>query len=169
MYIRGVKLSPPWIGYYREVRELFEADPDVHIEYDDQNVIIRLYVEDTEKADAIAHILPGRKTFGNVTLEIKVIPCNKSNPTSRLEYIEKAFKGNPNFSYIYEVPAEVSQTNPLSYVVFANKVVQYYNDNLKDPHGNVSTLLEIIARDVLGEGEGIYFCTNNNINNKAIG
>lgn len=41
-----------------------------------------------------------------------------------------------------------------------NKVVQYFNDDLGDAHGVCSTLYQEIAKDVFGEHEGIFFCTN---------
>ena len=28
-----MKISAPWIGYYREVKELFDADPNVSVTY----------------------------------------------------------------------------------------------------------------------------------------
>ena len=38
---------------------------------------------------------------------------------------------------------------PLTYVVFKNCVVQFFNDNLNDYHGMLSTLYETIADEVL--------------------
>ena len=46
------------------------------------------------------------------------------------------------------------------YVIFANKVVQYFNDSLSDAHGVCSTLYQDIARDVFGDDCGVYFCTD---------
>ena len=48
------------------------------------------------------------------------------------------------------------------YVVFKNCVVQFFNDNLNDCHGVISTLYQDIAADVLtGEGaQGVYFNTD---------
>lgn len=152
------RMSAPWVLYYREINELFNPDPNVRVEYDDKEKTITLYVEGQEKATAITHILPQKKTYGNVTLTIRIVPSNKN--MNEEDYIAKAFEGNPVFSYIYKVPIEVTQSNPMTYVAFQNKVVQYYGDNLHDPHGNVSTLYEIIARDVIGESDGVFFCTD---------
>ena len=154
----NVKISSPWISYYREINELFGADPDVHVEYDNENITVKLYVDGQDKADAIAYLLPQQKEFGNVVLNIEVIPANKS--MTKIDYVERAFKGNPNFSRVVRIPIEVTQTNPFNYAMFRNFVTQYFNDNLHDPHGNVNTLLENIARDVIGEDEGVYFSTD---------
>ena len=48
------------------------------------------------------------------------------------------------------------------YVVFKNCVVQFFNDNLNDAHGLISTLYQDIAADILdGPGTiGVYYCTD---------
>ena len=50
--------------------------------------------------------------------------------------------------------------NPITYVVFVNEVVQYFNDDLGDVYGQCSTLYQEIAKDVFGETEGVFFCTD---------
>jgi len=50
--------------------------------------------------------------------------------------------------------------NPINYVVFKPEVVQFWNDNLHDPHGLVSTLMEDVARAVIGEEDGVMFTTD---------
>lgn len=159
MMKKNVNLSAPWIGYYREVNELFGSDPNVDIEYDDAAKTMKVYVNGSEKADAISHLLPTEKVFGNVVLKITVIPANVIKQMKKIDYIEKAFEGNPRFAGVIRIPIEVTQTNPIDYAMFQPEVVQYFNDNLHDPHGNVNSLLEIIARDVIGESEGVYFST----------
>jgi hypothetical protein len=52
-------------------------------------------------------------------------------------------------------------TNPITYVIFKKEVVQYYDDNLGDAHGNRTTLYEQIANQIFEDREGIYFCTDN--------
>ena len=51
--------------------------------------------------------------------------------------------------------------NPIHYCVFKKEVAQYWGDNLGDPHGNVSTLYQEIAKDIFGESGGVIFCTDN--------
>jgi len=150
-------LSAPWVTYYRKLEALFGKDPDIRIEYDEGEIEVKMYVENAAKADAIAQLLPTEKTFGSVVLKTTVIPANK--PTaSRAALIATAFEGNPAYSYGMTIDGVSS--NSFNYVVFKNEVVQFYNDQLNDINGNVSTLYQDIAKEVLGESEGIYFCTD---------
>jgi hypothetical protein len=153
-----LKLSPPWMTYCHEFDALFGDDPEVQVVWndDDDQKSISLYVKNAAKADALTRLLPTEKTFGNVVVKIKVIPANKEVEPSMIELMETAFKGNPAFSYA----ASVSDLFPINYVVFANKVVQFYNDQLDDPHGVVSTLYQTIAKDVFENVNGVYFCTD---------
>jgi len=47
----------------------------------------------------------------------------------------------------------------LTYVLFKNKVVQYFIDNIGDYNGMKSTLYEDIARDIFEDVDGVFFCT----------
>ena len=61
-----LKISSPWVLYYRELEVLFGEDPDIHIEYDEDENVITFYVEGTEEADSLTQLLPTEKVFGNV-------------------------------------------------------------------------------------------------------
>ena len=152
-----VGLSAPWVKFYREINALFGDDPDIRVVYDEDNVITNIYVEDADKADALTQLLPVEKEFGNVTMQINVIPANTMSAT-KASLITRAFRGNPAYSYGTTVEGIFS--SPIHYVVFKNKVVQYFNDDLGDVNGNCSTLYQEIAKDVIGESEGIHFCTD---------
>lgn len=56
--------------------------------------------------------------------------------------------------------AEGIFSNPITYIVFKNKVVQFWNDDLSDIYGNRSTLYQDIAKEIFGESSGIFFCTD---------
>ena len=88
-------------------------------------------------------------------MKITVIPANNANE-DKLTLISKAFEGNPAFSDI--VSTELFN-KPISYVLFRKEVVQYFNDDLSDAHGICSTLYQDLAKEVFGESEGIFFCT----------
>ena len=153
------KLSAPWVTLHRQIEALFGEDPDINVEYvagDGEDPIIKLYVEGQDKADAIEQLLPPSYAFGGVVVTIVVIPANKQESKDAL--YRRAFEGNPAFSYA--VTAEGIFTNPITYVVFKNKVVQFWNDDLGDVNGNETTLYEDIALDILGDGDGICFCTD---------
>lgn len=156
-----LKLTPPWVNYYYELNAMFGEDDDIKIVYDEDENIINLYVNRDTKAEALAELLPDEKEFGNVTLKINIIPANSPSNyrfCSCKGLFEKAFIGNPAF--VYTKTIEGIFTNPITYVVFANEVVQYYNDNLSDINGMRSTLYQEIAKDLFGERDGVFYCTD---------
>lgn len=152
----NTKLSAPWITYYHEIEALFKNDPSVTTEFDEGDNVVKLYVEDEEKADALTELLPAEKTFGNVTLNVKVIPTNRLGAT-KASLFRKAFEGNAAFAFTQTFTGILS--NPLTYVVFKKEVVQFWNDDLGDLNGLESTLYEDIARNVFGDVDGVCFCT----------
>jgi len=153
---KKMKLSPPWIEYYRKLEAMFGPDPDIKIEFDEDEMHIKLYVESHEKATALDELLPVQKDFGNVSVFIEVIPAN--DEPKRIDYIKRALEGNPAFSYATTIEGIMS--NPISYVVFKPEVIQFWNDNMGDPHGITSTLMADIAKEIIGEDEGVIFSTD---------
>ena len=160
----NMKLSPPWCIFYREVQALFAEDPDIHVVYDEDANIIKLYVEnDAEKADILAKLLPTKKMFGRVGVDVQVIPADGSKPTTDLPenvdaaMFEKAFKGNSALAYAKTFKNLFGFV--VTYVVFEPDVIQFYTDDISDIHGLKSTLYEDIARDVF-EGVPVNFCTD---------
>ena len=150
------KMAPPWIQYVNALTALLEPDPDIKISYDNDEHIVKLYVEGTDKANALTELLPDEKEFGNVTLKINVVPANVA--TTKGALIEQALDGNPAFVYAETIQGPMS--NPMTFVVFDREVVQYYNDNLGDIHGLRSTLYEELAREIFEDHEGVFFCTD---------
>ena len=153
-----LKLSAPWITFYHEIEAMFGEDPEIRIVFDEDNYKIKLYVDNAEKADALTQILPAEKVFGNIIVKVVVIPANKLKEDV-LSIYEKAFKGNPVLSYVKRVEGTIF-AYPASYVVFKNKVVQFFNDDLSDVNGYRSTLYQEIAKDIFENKNGIYFCTD---------
>ena len=153
-----LKLSAPWVTLHREVVALFGGDPDIEIEYlagDGEDPTIKLYVNGQDKADAIERILPESYDFGGVVVNMVIVPANRLESKDAL--YRRAFEGNPAFSYA--VTAEGIFTNPITYVVFKNKVVQFWNDDLSDVNGNETTLYESIAADIIDD-DGVCYCTD---------
>lgn len=166
-----LKLSPPWIEYYEEVRVMFNMDPDVHVVLDDEEdskeKYIKIYVESSSKAAALQKLLQTEKDFGGVKLLISVIPSNslieaRMNDISDRMSIEDmyiaAFNGNPVFSFVRTVEGVFGFT--AAYVVFAKIVLQFFDDNLSDIHGMKSMLAENVARDIFNVPNGVFFCTD---------
>lgn len=154
-----IKLSAPWFTYIREIEALFGEDPDITIRYIEKPLTIKMYVNNAAKADAISQLLPNQKVFGETILNIIVVPANE-NGTSQAALFKTAFEGNPIFSEMIDI--EGVYVNPIHYCVFRKEVVQYWNDNLADPHGNVSTLYQNIAEDIFQDTDkgGVIFCTD---------
>ena len=151
-----MKLSAPWVTFYHEMEALFKKDPEIHLMYDEEECVIKVYVDNPVKAEALTELLPESKQFGNVELMIDVIPANAEK--TKVELFRDAFQGNEAFEYIFSVPDTFSL--PINYVVFKNEVVQFFNDELGDIHGNKSTLYQELAKDIFeGNCQGIYFCT----------
>ena len=154
-----VKLSAPWDEFYSEVNELFKYDEEVRVVFFEEQKKIILYVDNPAKAEALHKLLPQKKEWGKVVLLIEVIPSNKEKKTELTRSIwSVAFEGNTAVSFIYTIDGIFS--NPLTYVVFVNEVVQYFNDNLGDINGNRSMLYEDIARDVFEHVDTTFFCTD---------
>ena len=163
-----LKLAPPWITYVNKVQAMFGADPEIRIVYDNDEVELKIYVEDSAKADAMQRLLPYYKTFGNAELGIKIIPANNKidlGTVTNKELFDIAFARNPVYAFSQEVVGIL--TNTLTYVVFKNKVVQFFNDNLDDIHGLVSTLYQDIADELFEESDlyGVFY--NTDIEEKA--
>lgn len=161
-----IKLSPPWVEYYRELNCLFEEDPEVTIIFDEEEPEVKLYVNNHLKAYALTELLPVEKEFGNVTLKVTVIPPNGTTGISNMKGVNifrVAFKNNPIVSYIEEL--ETIVMGNVTYVVFENKVAQYFIDNICDIHGVRSTLYQDIAKNVFEDGAyaldtKVFFCTD---------
>jgi len=153
---KKLAISPPWITYYNEINELFKDDPDVMVKYNEDDYSIKLYVDDSDKAFALSILLPPEKTFGNIVVKTTVVPPNLAEEPD-IQLFERAFKNNPVVDFI---KAGLGPFGDISYVVFKNKVVQFFNDNLSDLNGITSTLYENIATDVFEQRDGVFFCTN---------
>lgn len=155
-----IKKSAPWITYYREVDALFKKDKEVFVVFDEENVELKIYVNNQSKADAIRCLMPLEREFGNVSLKINVIPSDGTQlrGLSTRNILTIACDAFLNNDAVYGV-TDVSAMFDLVYVVFRKEVVQFFDDNIGDINGNCSTLYEAIARDVF-EDIGIKYCTD---------
>ena len=160
-----MKISPPWITYINQLNALLQHDKDIHIEYDNNELEVKVYVDNGAKAAALDRLLPDEVEFGNVTLYVCVIPANDvfddlDANSSPKQLFDIAFDGNPVYAFSKEITGIFS--NKLTYVVFKNRVVQFFNDNLNDIYGNVSTLYQELAHEVFAEEatRGVCYCTD---------
>ena len=93
--------------------------------------------------------------YGNVKLEIQVIPSDKVGSNEQL--YKAAFNGNPVFSNAVDITTE--GLPHVSYVIFKPLIAQFYNDNLADAYGNYTGLYQDVAKDLFVEKSGVYYCT----------
>ena len=151
----SVHLSPPWVTLYKMVSKLFENDPEVKVTYDEETYTISLYVDNQRKADALTKLLPLSKEFGNVTVFINVASANQEE--SKIELFQEAFEGNEAISCFY---TGCGPTQDINYIAFDPVVVQFFNDQLDDANGLRSMLYADIAKEVFGDHDSIFFCTD---------
>lgn len=165
-----LNMLSPWMVYYHQVVAFFEKDNEINVVWDDsgETDVLKIYVNNPAKAEALSQLLPNEKNFGVVTVGIDIIPSNtvtafqtSINFKNVEDVLQTAFKGNESLDFIKTVEGLFS--NPITYVVFKKEVIQYFNDSLGDAFGQCSTLSEMIARDIFIEREGIFYCTNKNV------
>ena len=150
----------PWVVFSRKIEVLFENDPEVDVRFNEDSYTITLLVDNENKAFALSKIMPESKTFGNVEVKINIIPPDGDDWGAK--YFEAAFTGNGAFSHmtvVKDLPGAVI-SNPIAYCVFKKEVVQYSADDLSSESGLTSTLYQDIARDIFGDTEGVFFCTD---------
>lgn len=163
-----IGMASPWVIYVKELEQLFKYDPEVHVVYDEDKNEVKLYVDSgILKATAIAGLLPEKKSFGSVELIITVFFANgivvhEETLDDLFEDNESLFTqfftGNGCLSFVKTIRGIF--TNDLTYVVFKNEVVQYFNDDLSDVYGQKSTLFQDIASHLLIDKEGVFYCTD---------
>lgn len=149
-----LKLSPPWITYINMLEALFDGDPQIAFNVDDSAnaPFVTIACNNGDKNAAFLQVLPAEKEFGNVKLKISIDGpiSNRAFKTSK-DLMETLFDNNPVFAYTVEPPQDIRVFGGFLYVVFKNRVVQFFNDNLDDCHGVMSTLYEDIAREVFSD------------------
>ena len=159
-----MKISPPWVTTINMITVLFDGDPQIACNVNDngKNPFITLACNNGDKVTALQQILPNEFEFGNIKLKVNIdgVPSNRVFK-SKKELFETVFAGNPAFAYAV-APSEDTYWFSMTYVVFKNCVVQFFNDNLDDCHGIISTLYQDIAKEILtGEAAmGVYFNTD---------
>ena len=161
-----LKISPPWITFVNKMTALLDCDPQIafNLGKTEAGYFVTLSCNNGDKVAALQKLLPSEKKFGNVTLFINIdgTPSNRAFETSK-ELFETAFQGNPAFAYAIAPSVEGYWWPPMTYVVFQNCVVQFFNDNLNDCHGLISTLYQDIAAEIFADAalQGtVYFNTN---------
>lgn len=150
----NVKMASPWNIFAKQIHELFKYDDDIHVLYSDEDPYhIQIMVDSEDKYNALTQLMPPEKEFGNVKVQIDVVPSNKEK-TDR-ELFETLFEGNPVFSNV--ITNKLPTGDEINFVMFKPYVVQYYADNLRDPYGNNNELYGNIAEEVFGMRDGVQY------------
>ena len=152
---KDLKLSSPWVTYVNELGAMFGKDPEIKIQYDEAVMQVKLLISNQRKYEALQKLLPAEKAFGNVVLKITLVPANIQMSTEQI--LRAAFEGNPAFSQVITVSGVYD--NPITYVMFEKEAVQYWNDNMGDPHGVVTTLYQDIAERLFNQLGGVVYST----------
>lgn len=147
-------LAPPWITTMQEICVLFDGDPDIITDWDEESTTLKIYVGNAIKAGALMRLLPEEYTFGNVVMTVLVIPSNE--PANKMALYSRAFAGNPAFSMAETV--NLPTGGSMDFVLFEPKVVQYYNDDISDYNGICTTLYQDIAKRVFQDPD-VHFCS----------
>lgn len=168
-----INLAAPWDEYYNKMAAFFKEDSDVTVLYDgqeDDTKYIKVLVDHPEKATALEALLNKEKDFGGVKLIVTVVPADdipKNIARDMSQWAEdakyyglyrSALIGNANFERVHEIKGMLGFD--ATFVVFKKKVIQYYNDNIGDLNGVISTLAEYIARDIFIQNSGVFFNTD---------
>lgn len=167
-----LKILPPWTTVINKITLLFDEDPQIacNVDYNGKCPTITLACNNGDKVTALQQILPEEFEFGNVTLKVNIdgVPSDRAFRNKK-ELFDTAFEKNPVFAYSVSPADDGYNWFSIVYVVFKKKVVQFFNDNLNDCHGIISTLYQNIAEDILiGEGaQGVYF--NTAVEREALG
>jgi len=156
-------LEAPWDTFVKKVKALFENDPDIFVSdiYEPEDgltdYIFAIQVRNHEKFIALDRLLPGVKTFGNVTLGIDLFD-EENTEVNAVELFKTLFDGNP---IVAEIRTRTDTAGvDWNYVLFKPEVVQFFDDDLNDYNGNWNGLAEDIAREVFEENaHGVNFCT----------
>ena len=143
-----INLASPWIRYAQRVEALFWQDEDVTVAYDDTDTSLNVYVDGSDKAEAIAALLPGKKEYGNVTLTVNVVPSN-DEPTEA-DLFRRAFAGN---AALVDVAEGFGPAGDITYALFAPETVQLKEDDVSQFYGLTTLTLAQLAESVLDAKE----------------
>ena len=158
-----MKLSPPWITYFHKVQALFEKDNSVTVDFDESNCCLNIIVkEDIEKGEAIQKLFPSEKVFGNNIMKINVVTIQEPKQIPTAQIFTNAFKNNPVVEDVIN-KSDILRDDQ-TYIMFQNKVVQFFNDDIYDYNGVCTTLYQNIAKDVFKDFADVHYCTSTNVN-----
>lgn len=155
-----VKLSPPWDGYMSMLASFFKGDNRIRVGECAKGVGT-IEVFDTKMYVALGQVLRTKLRFGNVKLEIRLVPANGIKTAMKGEMTDLAalkyvLSKNPAFAKI--ISRKTAMGN-FVYVLFKPEVLLWYNDNLASPYKQSATVYEQAALTVFVDRLGVSYAT----------
>lgn len=139
---------------------MFKEDKDIDFYFEDtdsDNKTIKLLVRGADKADALTKLLPSERYFGNITVSIRIVPKIEDRKDKVVNLFRKAFEGNPA---VFGITTSKSiWGDPMTFIIFKPKVVQYYTDEMFNPYGIKTTIYQDLAEEIFGKNGEVFFCT----------
>lgn len=160
-----LKLAPPWITYINKLQAMFDGDPQIAFNVNWNAPSVTIACNNGLKNAALLLLLPSEKTWGNIKMPIVIDgPVANKIFTSPTELFKTVFDKNPAFADCVSPVEEGYFFVDFCYVIFKNCVVQFFNDNLNDAHGLLSTLYQDIAEEIFADASynlnSVHYCTD---------
>ncbi len=151
-------LSPPWFVQWNKVLVSVGADDGVQVDALDTTAspyVITVHVSDPVKAQAMASILIPQYSFGNVQVSVRVLdasgtmvqPAALGSLQDLLNATNAALASNKLF--VGAFPANTGLPVPQVGALFARVVVQFFDDDISEPHSNYNATAASVFGDVL--------------------
>lgn len=154
-----VKVSPPWDGYMSMLASFFKGDKRIRVGECAKGVGT-IEVFDTKMYAALDQVLRTKLRFGNVKLEIRLVPANGlkayKGEMNDLAALKVVLSKNPAFHKIISRKTEVGN---FVFVMFKPVVLMWYNDNLGSPYKQTTSVYELAAQTVFKDKIGVSYAT----------
>ena len=170
-----VNLVNPITGHANELAAFLSKDADIHTKFEFKRRVLRIYVDNAAKAEALACVLKKRIELGNLYLDIAVYPGNgdgkygkklnceicaedKGDPKVLYTIWKLAFRGNKNFVRILQAKDQADVV--WTFALFNRVAVQWLNDDIQNPELTTSALPETVVKTFAAEHLGVQISTD---------
>lgn len=163
----NLKLSAPWVTYFKMVYNLLSVDPEIKMpktitEGEGGKCSFWIESPNATKIIALSKVLKNEIQMGNITITISFRCINDDfcvdlqNDVTGADYTD-AFSGNPLFSKV------VSEIFPggakVYYAVFKREIISFFNDDMTDYHANAHFIVADLVKQVSNESTTVNVCT----------
>lgn len=162
-----MKISPPQYTFFKKVRAILGAIPDVTIPENldkdsDGSYVIHIEVTNHLKFLALKGLLPEEVNFGGII--VKVMIYDKANEQGfSPELIKALFADCPLVKDVISRPVFPGSPDTQYFVRFdpKNSLIQFGNNDASDFNGNFNGLAQDVAREIFSQipSTTLSFCT----------